>query len=826
MINRADGPGMRRPNRRRTGAKLLAGVLAVVASCLAVAPTPVSAATVYYDGAAGAARIGVIGDSSVAGIRWTNQFRPLQALNFTFDAESCRRTTARSCRGREGYTPESAITVLRRLSGQWGSVLVMGTGYNDPGVSFGSAVDAIMAEARRQGIPRVMWMTMRTADVSYVAPTYRSNAYTFRDNNRILIQKAQQYGGRLQVADWATYSAGRSSWFAYDGIHYTTAGSNAAAQFIATQATRVIRGEAITPFVPSAPVTSAWVTVRRGDRGPQVATVQRALIAIGMSVPGGVDGVFNTYTEAAVSRFQSRRGLPRTGIVDAATATSLGLIVGGRPVPAPTPVPSPTTWSNLGMGSRGTRVAAAQRAVMNSGIYLRGGADGIYGSYTTAAVRLYQRNRGLPQTGVVDAATATAMGLFKPSITPRPTPVPPGGPAPARTYTVVRGDSLYGIARKSGVSIDVLLSLNNLRLNSVIHPGMVLTVAAGSAASSRLATTAAPASWANLAIGSRGASVAAAQRAVINSGIYLRGGADGIFGPYTQAALRQYQRNRGLAQTGVVDTPTAQAMGLYTPPPPPRPASTTTTTSPTVAAATAAAPPATAAQAVAVAVAEPTSASAARPDAPASTDDSAAVTEPEPLATATSDVESTEAATDSVIGDVVWLDDDRNGQQGSDEPGLGGVTLRLLGSDGTVLATTMTDQTGAFAFVGLPAANYGVQVVVTDGYEVSTTDAGSDEATDSDAVADEPTGTDERTATVGGVSVDGTAKNVDSDIGLVEMADQSSPVVSEPTDSTDAAAPPASVAPEPTNSPEAVATAPAPESPPDTDSAPSSLPAG
>ena len=42
------------------------------------------------------------------------------------------------------------------------------------------------------------------------------------------------------------------------------------------------------------------------------------------------------------------------------------------------------------------------------------------------------------------------------------------------SYTVVSGDSLYAIARKTGTSIQDLLSLNGLNLNSVIHPGQVL----------------------------------------------------------------------------------------------------------------------------------------------------------------------------------------------------------------------------------------------------------------------------------------------------------------------------------------------------------------
>ena len=83
---------------------------------------------------------------------------------------------------------------------------------------------------------------MRTADVTYVSPTYRSNSYTFRDNNRILLQKAQQYDGYLQVADWATYSATQRSWVGGDGVHLTPAGAVAVTAFSAEMAAQVFTG--------------------------------------------------------------------------------------------------------------------------------------------------------------------------------------------------------------------------------------------------------------------------------------------------------------------------------------------------------------------------------------------------------------------------------------------------------------------------------------------------------------------------------------------------------------------------------------------------------
>jgi hypothetical protein len=235
-------------HRAKTGRRRFAvGVvccLAILVGGLVVPSSPASAfTTVVYSGAGpNVPRISVIGDSVGSGIRWTRSYAPLTRFNFTFDAESCRRTILPSCRGREGYAPLNVLQTMRRLEGLLGDVLVLMSGYNDAGSIFGAGVDAVMAEAARQGVPRVLWLTMRTADVSYVSPQYRSSASTFRDNNRILLQRAQQYGGALQIADWATYSANHPSWVGSDGVHLSVRGAPIAAAFIADEAGKVLDG--------------------------------------------------------------------------------------------------------------------------------------------------------------------------------------------------------------------------------------------------------------------------------------------------------------------------------------------------------------------------------------------------------------------------------------------------------------------------------------------------------------------------------------------------------------------------------------------------------
>ena len=71
----------------------------------------------------------------------------------------------------------------------------------------------------------------------------------------------------------------------------------------------------------------------------------------------------------------------------------------------------------------------------------------------------------------------------------------------------------------------------------------------------------------------------------------------------------------------------------------------------------------------------------------------------------------------ATVGGTVWNDTGTppNGQNGvldSGEPGLPGVTVRLLDTSGNVIATTTTDTSGNYSFV-VPAGNYLVEVTDT-----------------------------------------------------------------------------------------------------------------
>ncbi|UBV42056.1 C40 family peptidase [Deinococcus taeanensis] len=66
-------------------------------------------------------------------------------------------------------------------------------------------------------------------------------------------------------------------------------------------------------------------------------------------------------------------------------------------------------------------------------------------------------------------------------------------PAPPQTYGVQPGDTLYGLARRAGVTVDALLAASNLPQDAVLKVGQVLTLPPGAALAPLAVGPAAPA---------------------------------------------------------------------------------------------------------------------------------------------------------------------------------------------------------------------------------------------------------------------------------------------------------------------------------------------
>ena len=163
--------------------------------------------------------------------------------------------------------------------------------------------------------------------------------------------------------------------------------------------------------VTVAPVQSTnWKTLRKGDSNADVTLLQERLIALGY-LTGTSDGSYGDRTVAAVKAFQKANGLTADGVAGAATQKILfgGTAKAATVTATATPAPTATTTNTiLRRGDTGTGVENLQRKLISLG-YLKGTADGIYGTKTVDAVRAFQKANGLSADGVAGAQTQQAL---------------------------------------------------------------------------------------------------------------------------------------------------------------------------------------------------------------------------------------------------------------------------------------------------------------------------------------------------------------------------------------------------------------------------------
>ena len=247
-------------------------------------------------------------------------------------------------------------------------------------------------------------------------------------------------------------------------------------------------------------------SLKFGARGSAVVALQQALITRGVAVVGGADGIFGKATRKALKTFQSNNELIPDGQLNSTTAYLLGL----GPIPT---LPQ--------RGQRGIAVTQLQQALINSSVSFKGGADGIFGGATAAAITAFQTSHGIKVTGVVNLTTAIALGL-----------VPGSRPLSAQPTTT-----------------------------TTVAP-TTTTVAPTTTTVAPTTTTTVPIVAVFAAVGQTGENVKTLQKALLTSGVTLRGGADGKFGSATTAAIKEFQTALRIASTGIVDQLTAQLLGL------------------------------------------------------------------------------------------------------------------------------------------------------------------------------------------------------------------------------------------------------------------------
>lgn len=244
-----------------------------------------------------------------------------------------------------------------------------------------------------------------------------------------------------------------------------------------------------------------------GESGPEVTRMQQAIVARGFTIKGGIDGSFGPATQVALKSLQKVAGFAPTGTLDAKTAKFLGLVD-----------VAPLSKSNFPtVGSSGDAVWSLQQALINNGVQVKGGADGKFGLATSIALGKFQAMKGLSVTKSVDESTAIALGLL-------------AAPAPkASTKKTV-------VAAAAPVAAPVVAAAP--------VPGSPITID-------------------SLPVrGQKSENVRTLQNALINAGIEVKGGADGVFGVATSVSIGKFQSAQGLNVTTALDAPTAAALGL------------------------------------------------------------------------------------------------------------------------------------------------------------------------------------------------------------------------------------------------------------------------
>ena len=102
------------------------------------------------------------------------------------------------------------------------------------------------------------------------------------------------------------------------------------------------------------------------------------------------------------------------------------------------------------------------------------------------------------------------------------------------------------------------------------------------------------------------------------------------------------------------------------------------------------------------------------------------------------------------LGNYVWVDVNRDGQQGNPavEPPLAGMTVTLYNSSGAAIATATTDASGFYSFTNLVPGTYSVGFTLPPGYAVTT--KGGDPASDTDSNVNPATSRTDPVTLVGG----------------------------------------------------------------------------
>lgn len=314
----------------------------------------------------------------------------------------------------------------------------------------------------------------------------------------------------------------------------------------------------------------AAATLESGMVGPSVEALQRLLTEVGY-LGRSIDGEYGSTTKKAVELFQKHHDLPITGVADDATQAKIRAAVGtaGRD----------GGGVILTEGNRGNPVRMYQEKLVAAGVLSE--ADGVYGRTTSEAVLEYQARHGIPTSGIIDEETRDF--LDKKRVYEDSSVLV----EKAQTRLVVLGymdDGMDGIfGTKTEVALKKFQKDEKLpetgRFDDTVLNRLYEKAAAKVAENAPEETaesTETEETETEATVSETGepkeavrtektvaetdaAKVRKCQEKLIGMG-YLKDKADGILGLKTAAALREYQRDQGLPETGILDEETQESL--------------------------------------------------------------------------------------------------------------------------------------------------------------------------------------------------------------------------------------------------------------------------
>jgi peptidoglycan hydrolase-like protein with peptidoglycan-binding domain len=293
-----------------------------------------------------------------------------------------------------------------------------------------------------------------------------------------------------------------------------------------------------------------------GSRGPAVSQLQQRLQRLGY-FNGPITGYYGPKTQQAVQRYQQGSRQRNTAIAPATTrqANFFNPGQGGA-------------YPDLAEGNTGEAVIRLQQRLKQLG-YFQPNPTGNYGPITRDAVIAFQRNSGIPASGVTNQQTWNALlGYSQGQVTARPslateqirelqnglrtlgylTVNSTGYFGPLTRDALIRFQRDYRLSPDGIADAQALAAVREVAQNQPVNQPM---------------TTTQPRNY--LSVGDSGDNVKAVQERLLQIGFYNTN-PDGYFSENTRSYVYAFQQYARLNPTGVVDWQTWQALGLNTSP--------------------------------------------------------------------------------------------------------------------------------------------------------------------------------------------------------------------------------------------------------------------